>query len=141
MNSGDFAEFALSPGDYGWSAPLPPGSPTLFGLPITVDIHTRTIPSQPESLPPISTAQAALVRSLLPHLVPIMRRVEAALTAYHERSESEFISTLRDPHIWLDAERDDGISWTLVIGRTDWPDFGYHVEFKGKEFVEIWAGS
>jgi hypothetical protein len=67
--------------------------------------------------------------------------VETELTAYAEKLEPEFRSVLRDPRIWLDAERDDGISWTFVIERTDWPDFGYHVEFKGIEFVEIWAGS
>ena len=140
MNGGDLADLILTPHDYGWSAPLPPRSPTLFGLAITVDIHTRTIPSKPEILPPISSGQGALVRSLLPHLVSIVRRVEAALTAYRERFEPEFRSTLRDPQIWLDAERDDGISWTFVIERTDWPDFGYHVEFRRLEFVEIWAG-
>ncbi len=27
-----------------------------------------------------------------------------------------------------------------MIERTDNPDFGYHAEFKGTNFVEIWAG-
>jgi hypothetical protein len=45
-----------------------------------------------------------------------------------------------NPKLWLSADVEDEREWTLVVERSDWPDFGWHLEFHGVEFRELWAG-
>ena len=97
------------------------------------------MPDNPKVLPPVSERQAVLVRQITPALAAILKRVEEAMIAYNDHDPS-FRAFIRDPHVWLDSEDDDGESWTFVIERTDNPDFGYHSEFRGTNYVEIWAG-
>jgi hypothetical protein len=139
MSSQQLPEFSLTPGDYGWSAPLP-GSPQLFGQEISLEIHTRMIPGEPEVLPPVSRSQASLVRSIVPALPWLVQRVESELTTYCQKREPNFHTVIRHPHIWLSSESDDGVSWTFVVGRADNPDFGYDLEFRGTEFIQLCAG-
>lgn len=139
MSNQHLPEFHLTPGDYGWSTQLP-GSPRLFGQEVSLEIHTRMIPSEPKILPPVSRSQASLVRSILPALPSILQRVESELTAYNQKHDPDFHTVIRRPHIWLTSESDDGVSWTFVVGRTDNPDFGYDLEFRGTELSELYAG-
>ena len=69
-----------------------------------------------------------------------MQRVERELTAYNQKIDSDFHTVIRHPHIWLSSESDDGVSWTFVVGRTDNPDFGYDLELRGTEFIQLYAG-
>src|SRR5712671_7913797 len=140
MSSQHLSEFSLTPGDYGWSAHLPPGSPRLFGEEVVLEIHTRTIPGEPKILPPVSRRQASLVRSLIPALPSLLQRVENELTTCNQKRDPDFHTVIRHPHIWLSNESDDGVSWTFVVGRTDNPDFGYDLEFKGTEFIQLCTG-
>jgi hypothetical protein len=140
MSSRQLPEFSLTAGDYGWSAHLPPDSPRFFGMEILLQIDTRMIPSEPEILPAVSPSQASLVRSLIPALPSIVQLVERELAAYSQKHEPEFRSVIRRPYIWLSCESDDGVSWTFIVERTDNSDFGYHAEFRGTDFVELWAG-
>jgi hypothetical protein len=98
------------------------------------------IPIEPKVLPPVSPSQASLVRSIVPALPSILHRVESELTAFTQKHDPDFHTAVRHPHIWLDSESDDGVSWTFVVGRTDNPDFGYDLEFRGTEFIQLWAG-
>ncbi len=132
-------ELELTPGSFGWSASLP-NSPRLFGQNITVEIHTRLVPYNPVELPPISARQAALVQQILSSLSALVQRVESELIQYHQSIDPEFQAHMERPHIWLSSEHDDGISWTFVVGIKENPDFGYHAEFEGTEFIELWAG-
>jgi len=132
-------EFILTPNDYGWSAQLP-GAPRLFGQEVFLEIHTRLIPSEPKVLPPVSRSQASLVRSLIPALPSILQLVERELMAYNQKHAPDFLAVIRHPHIWLNSECDDGGSWTFVVGRTDNPDFGYDLEFRGTELIKLCAG-
>jgi hypothetical protein len=132
--------FDLAAGEYGWSAAFPPGSPCLFGKEISLEIHTRMTPNDPPTLPPISASQASLVDSIIPVLPSLVQRVEIELEAYSKEFNPEFQKVISHPHVWLNSENDDGLSWTFVVERSDAPDFGYHAEFKGTEFVELWAG-
>jgi hypothetical protein len=117
-----------------------PGGPLyLFGKEVYIHIDTRAVPDEPRILPPASASQAALVRMITPVLPAILRRVEEAMVSYNDH-DPDFRSFLRDPHVWLSSESDDGTTWSFVIERADNPDFGYHTEFKGTNFVEIWAG-
>ncbi len=79
------------------------------------------------------------MRMITPALPAILKRVEEAMVTYNDH-DPNFREFVRNPYVWLDSEEDNGQSWTFVIERTDNPDFGYHAEFKGTEFVEIWAG-
>jgi hypothetical protein len=132
-------EFNLQPNQYGWHAPLPK-APLFFGRKISLEIHTRLIPSDPPVLPPISNSQAALVRSLIPALPSIIQKVEREMIGYNEKWSPDFRAAIDNPHIWLSPEEDDGVSWTFVIESTQNPDFGWHAEFRGSEFIELWSG-
>jgi hypothetical protein len=131
------SDLNLMPHEYGWHAPLR-NAPRFLGHGLSIDIHTRLIPYDPEILPPISATQAALVRSLLPFLGPIIERVEREVVEYEP--DDRWRAVIDNPHIWLSNEDEDGESWTFVIESTENPDYGWHVEFKRLEFHCIWAG-
>lgn len=132
-------EFGLTPTDYGWKGHFPGGPHKVFDKPFHVQIDTRAIPTEPKVLPPVSLSQAALIRRMTPDLLAILKRVEEAMVKFNEQ-EPQFREFLTNPHVWFDSEEDNGESWAFVIERTDNPDFGYHVEFRGTNFVEIWGG-
>jgi hypothetical protein len=132
-------DFVLTPTDYGWTGKFPGGPWRIFDKEICVQIDTRTVPHKPKVLPSVSSSQAALVHMIAPALPAILKRVEEEMIKYnsHEPCFREFV---RDPQVWLNNDEDDGKTWAFVIERTDNPDFGYHAQFKGTNFVEIWAG-
>ena len=132
-------ELVLAPTDYGWTGRFSGAPRHIFGKEICIHLDTRAVPDDPKVLPPVSANQAALVRMITPALPSILKRVEDATVAYNNQ-DPDFRQFVRNPHVWLDSEEDDGESWTFVIERTDNPGFGYHIEFKGTNFVEIWAG-
>ena len=132
-------EFALAPGDYGWRGEFPEGLYGLFQKKVFLQIDTRQVPDEPKILPPVSAEQAALVRLIAPHMPEILKRVEQAMVSYNDH-DPDFRAYIRDPQVWVPCQRDNSESWTFVIERTDNPDFGYHTEFKGTNFIEIWAG-
>ena len=132
-------EFTLAPTDYGWSGRFPGESRKIFDKEVRVQIDTRAVPDEPKVLPPVSERQAGLVRLIAPALPAILKKVEEAMVAYNDH-DPDFRQFVKNPHVWLDSQEDNGETWTFVIERTDNPDFGYHTEFKGTNFVEIWAG-
>ncbi len=138
MNDSQLPELRLFPYEYGWHANLDE-SLRLFDHRVNLEIQTRLIPTKPAVLTPVSKTQAELVRKIIPDLSSLLSRVETELRNYNS-SDPEFLTEFNDPRIWLNCETDDGASWTVVVGRKDWPDFGYHAEFNGTEFVELWAG-
>jgi len=80
------------------------------------------------------------VRSILAALPSILQRVEAEMTTYNQKFDPQFQTFIRNPHIWLSNETDDGVSWIFVVGRIDNPDFGYDLDFRGTEFIRLNAG-
>ncbi len=132
-------EFRLAPGDYGWSGRFPGEPRFIFGKEVRLQVDTRAVLDKAKVLPPVSTNQAALVRIITPALPAILKKVEEEMIAYNKH-EPGFRAFLREPQVWLSSQHDDGQSWTFVIERTDNPDFGYAAEFKGTNFIEIWAG-
>ena len=132
-------EFTLVPTDYGWSGEFPGGPHYIFGSAIHVQIDTRAVPDDPKVLPPVSSSQAALVRVIMQELPAILRTVEEAMIS-DNHDDPDFRRFVRNPHVWLNSETDDGETWAFVIEHTENPDFGAHTEFKGTNFVEIWAG-
>jgi hypothetical protein len=138
MPTHSLADLNFTPHEYGWRALLP-NFPRFLGREVSIDIHTRSTPSNQQMLPPISATQAALVRSILPFLALIIDRVERELVKY-QKDDDGWRAIVDNPNIWLSNEDDDGESWTFVIESTENPDFGWHVEFKLLEFNCIWAG-
>jgi len=139
MDTSFHQEFALAPDAYGWTGKFPGGPHRLFEKEIALEIHTRLIPIEPVVLPDVSGRQANLVRAIAPGLPIILKRVEKELIDYAYKFDPKFNEVIDRPHVWLNCEDDDGPSWTFVVGRADSPDFGYHLEFKGSEFIRIWA--
>ncbi len=133
------SEYKLLPDEYGWTGGFPGGPHLLFGREVGLEIHTRSVPDDPPVLPPVSASQATLVRAIAPALSDLLKRVEKELIRYNEKFDPEFGNYIRDPIVWLSSEHDDGVSWSFVVERTDNPDFGYHAEFRGTEFVELWS--
>ena len=140
MSSRLLPEFNLKPGDYGWTGQFPEGPHRLFGKDVSLEIHTRMTANDPKVLPPVSPSQAALVGSIVPVLSSLLRRVESELTAYNRKFDPEFHAVISHPQVWLSCESDDGVSWTFIVGRTDNPNFGYDMEFRGTDFVQFCAG-
>jgi hypothetical protein len=139
FNRGSLAGFDLTSDKTGWTGKFPGGQYTVFGKEICLHVDTREAMNAPGTPPPISTKQAALVSSLVPTLPSLLKKVEEVMIGY-DKDEPGFREFVRNPHVWLNSDDDDGVSWTFVIERTDNPGFGYHLEFKGTKFVEIWAG-
>jgi hypothetical protein len=133
-------EFNLVPDEYGWNGKFPGGPHFLFGKEISLEIHTRSVPNEPKILPAVSLTQANLVRTIALSLPSFLDRVERELADRNQKFDPDFRNFIRHPCVWLNHEADDGVSWTFVIGRTDNPDFGYHADFRGTDFVELWAG-
>lgn len=119
-----------------WRADLPPQFGTFFGRPLSVEM-SRWRPDQRKQP---SEADIKLLNSILPELPKILEKAKREFEKF-EPDAPEFIEHLTTPYIWisenLDKHPDD---WTLVLERTDWPDYGCHIEFRGCEFVKIWAG-
>ncbi|HXC35307.1 MAG TPA: hypothetical protein VNV43_05490 [Candidatus Acidoferrales bacterium] len=132
-------DFRLAPNEYGWTGKFPGGPWRIFGKEISVQIDTRAVPYRPKDLPAVSVSQASLVHLIAPVLPMIIKRVEEAMVNYND-FDPDFRKYIRDPQVWLSSKKDDGKTWAFVIELTNSPDFGYHTEFKGTNFVEIWAG-
>jgi hypothetical protein len=55
----------------------------------------------------------------------------------------ELLSKVHEPHIWVCREwLGEGFpgNWSFVVGISDAPDWGTHIEFRGLEFQRIWSG-
>ncbi len=132
--------FKLTADGYGWAAKLPAGSPRLLGHEITVKLDTRETPDEPRILPPVREEQARLLRRILPTLPELVRKAEAELIGYDdELKDPKFRQVVRSVELWLPAKPDSEVDWALVVERSDMGSFGYHVEFSGLEFREVWA--
>ena len=136
MNNEHLQEFDFVVNEFGWIAKIP-GSPQLLGQEVTLFIST--FPEKAEECAGVSKKQAELLRSIVPSLTELLKRVEYELVAYNKDSDPEFYTAICNPQVWLNIEDNDDCSWQVVVQRSDSPDFGYHAEFKGVEFVELWA--
>ena len=129
--------------DYGWHAEIPPAIATLSGLPIGIEIHTRLVPQPDQPPPPVSSVETDLARLILSSLDEIVADVHRRLVDYVSDYEPAALERVMHPHVWISRETLQGTGasrWAFVIGARDNPDFGYHVEFRGVESLEIWAG-
>lgn len=118
-----------------WRAHLPAEAGTLFGQPLEIVAEI----GRPGLVGAGDVAATPLVRQVLAGLPALLGIAEAQLGASADDDDRVEDVACR-PHVWLSAEVEDEMDWTLVVERTDWPDFGWHLEFHGLEFRELWAG-
>lgn len=128
----------FQPDEYGnWSAQLPLESGTFCGktIGITFDRWRTPQPEQP------SADDMKLLERILAGLPETLHRARLEFERHEVRIDPSFLEHLDNPHIWIDSDdRKHPDDWTFVVQRNDWPDFGCHIEFRGSEFREIWAG-
>lgn len=117
-----------------WRAALPIESGTLFGQPLALVAEV----GRPGLVGGGDVGATPLVREILENLPGLLAVAGPHLASYEEGED--IVSLVSNPKIWLSAEVGDERAWTLVVERVDWEDFGWHLEFQGLDFVEIWAG-
>ena len=122
--------------DRDWTAIVPPEHGTFFGQPLSIEVCRYR-----DEAGALSDSSLALVHQILESLPEVLRLGSEALERY-EKGDPSVLTNLIKPLIWLGSENDDEDEtlWTLVVERADWPDYGYHIEFRGTDFMEIWAG-
>lgn len=134
----------LSEDEFGWQVAVPERFGRFLGKSIRIEFETRAIEEDDDSPPKPSSQEKALATKILGSLAAILAEAEKQFTRYTADSDPEAREQIRDPHIWIcrdDFEDDEDMEhWTLVVGREDAPDFGYHIEFDGSRCLDIWGG-
>lgn len=122
--------------EYGqWVREVPRSQGTFLGEPIAVAIDRGSAGEQgPQA------AERALLEQILAQLPSILKTAEKALADYEEGAARDYEAHIEGPTIWVPKDHRRPAEWTFVVERDDWEDFGWHIEFEGVEFVEIWAG-
>ncbi|QDT14030.1 hypothetical protein [Alienimonas californiensis] len=150
---------SLEPDDvHGWQAPIPREIAAFRDVPLRLSIGTSNAENRAaEAVAPAPNGEElALARRVLRDLTTVLGQVqvefakeEAQERAAIEKSPKPIeVPPIEDPHLWIEREFvQEAVAegrlperWTFVIGRAGWPDFGYHLEFEGTTFDELWAG-
>ena len=136
--------------DYGWvSDDL--HEVKFRGIPVTIECHTRSIPSD-EEVPTIESREENLIDVIFSNLSMLVEIAQREVTNYYaqhlEGDDLETVlSSFSNPHFWIDRttlneEGDDEelLPWSFVVGFSGDEDHGTHVEFEGLAHVDTWAG-
>jgi hypothetical protein len=105
---------------------------TFLGHQLLVSINGPKGSSAPDS------ESLNLLSSILADFDTILNRAESALHDYAGATDKGYEEHIVEPTIFITA---GSLKWTLGMERDDWPDFGWHIEFSGTDFVEVWAGT
>jgi hypothetical protein len=128
--------------DTGWRGVLPPSLGTFFGHPVGIEIETLSDADGPP--PAVNPDELGLAKAILARLPELLRIAEKRFADYTAGREPLAHERVREPQVWIlrdDFEDYAGLGrWTFVVGRSDWPNFAYHLVFDRLEFVKIWAG-
>jgi len=119
-----------------WQSQIPEDFLTFQGRTIGIWIESADDGSCP------APEMRALLDQILCDLPSVIDSAQTELSRYENDSEEDYSTHIKNPHIWLtiDLVPNDPTAWTFVVERDDWPDFGWHIEFRGIRFHEIWAG-
>jgi hypothetical protein len=148
MDAGERKSLAqlLKKGRYKWRMRLPAEAGTFCGRRISLEISPLLWGKRGE--PPLTSREIRLVEQILEHLPRLVRKAEREWWGY--RGDPDFPQTVKNPRIWIRREDQAGDKkgeWAFVIEQRNDPErggfagYGWHVEFKGMRFLEIWAGS
>jgi hypothetical protein len=120
-----------------WYAELPRELGTFYGKTIGIELD-RLLPHQLEHP---SDSDMKLLGEILDSLPEILATAKFEFEKYELESDASFLDHLCNPQIWISCSeegRED--EWAFVVERSDWPDYGCHINFKGCVFTEIWGG-
>ncbi|MGB0993768.1 MAG: hypothetical protein ACPG32_15030 [Akkermansiaceae bacterium] len=136
--------------DYGWvSDGLP--EVNFRGVPVTIECHTRSIPSDEEVLA-IDEREESLIDIICSNLSMLVEVAQREVTNYYaQHLEGEdleaVLSRFVNPHFWIDrttldeeGEDQESLPWSFVVGFAGDEDHGTHVEFAGLTHVDTWGG-
>lgn len=130
----------LEPDRYGWAADLPNSSATFFGHALKLQIETSDLPVTQEPPAP-SRVELNLATMILQNLEALVATCQTMFIEANPSLESTALKHIINPHFWISREFiGDGKHWEFVIGRDDAPDFGYHLEFDGLNYLGLSAG-
>lgn len=130
----------LEPERYGWVADLANSSATFFGRALKLQIETSDLPVSQEPPAP-SRAELNLASMILQNLEMLLVTCQTKFTEENPSLDSSALKHIDAPHFWISREFiGDGKHWEFVIGRDDAPDFGYHLEFDGLNYLGLSAG-
>jgi hypothetical protein len=89
----------------------------------------------------LSPSEERLVAMILGNLPKLAKKAEEEWYGYHgDPSLPEEVAT---PHIWIsrDLQQKRGPKfWTFIVNHRESPDYGWHLEFEGMKFLDVWAG-
>lgn len=130
----------LEPDRYGWTAEIAKASATFFGRALKLQIETSGLPVTQEPPTP-SRAELNLATLILQNLETLVVTCQTKFTQENPSYDSTALKHIAAPHFWISREFiGDGKHWEFVIGRDDAPDFGYHLEFDGLNYLGLSAG-
>lgn len=124
----------LKLGPRGWSMTLPASAGQCFGQRIDVlctGFRSRTVE------PPLDKQEIELLTTILTHLPQLAARAEQAWEEYGGEGQLDESDRLSRPRIFINRTKLTG-PWAMVIEIAG-SSFGWHVEFEGLQFKEIWA--
>src|SRR5437879_13389775 len=122
--------------DSEWIAAIPSEEGTLLGRGLSIHVDRKR--GGRDGMAP---DDFALIQTILGSLPKLLERATQSLKEYELKDPSS-LNHVRSPHIWFTGDEvEDRTKWTIVVGRDDQSDFGWHIEFRGTNFVEIWPGS
>jgi hypothetical protein len=116
-----------------WTLTIPAIRGLFLGKELRVDIDLTEGVIEP------SDQERTLLDEILANLPLVIGNAERALAEYEKGTHRDYASHIANPHIWIPKERENEDAWTLVVERDDWPDFGWHLEFRRLDLLEIWA--
>jgi hypothetical protein len=98
----------------------------------------------PAPTPAVNASELSLAKLIMAELPAVLAQALARFHDYVRDSDHSPERHVQDPVIWIDRDTRTeygALRWSLVVHHGEWPDYGWHIEFDGTRFVEIWAGS
>lgn len=106
---------------------------------IELDLPRHRDDPRPESRGPLRHHERDLILSILRHLPDLLLTCEREFNTF--TPEPVAGSDIINPVLWLDRTRlEAGRQWSFVIGLRADPGHGWHIEFDGLEFSQVWSG-
>jgi hypothetical protein len=117
-----------------WTRDLPPASGTFMGRQLRAVVEGCTVRADGPT-----PRDLAFLDEIVASLGVALPRAQSELAQYEESAGREYAAHVKNPHIWIRDDRETPQEWTLVVERDDSLDFGWHIEFEGSKFRELWA--
>lgn len=121
--------------EYGFVVPIPQKNVRFMGLPLFMALSSNNGPQGGPATDDLNRATKALAT--------LSQCIATAETRLAEYNKPDKITTadIQNPHVWIDPEDEDKSRWTIVVEAKDNDGYAWHIEFKGADFHDIWAGS